>query len=112
MTTVVIAGITLIDSDAVVVAAVSLLGFALFAVRPVVHSWLMDLTPPNLSGSATSVLFGTQSLLSALVPPIGGLLADHYGLTSVFYLLAGTMLAANLMIFALPGSRPAELRAH
>jgi len=102
VTTVVIASITLIDSDVLLVAAVSLLGFALFAVRPVVHSWMMDLVPPNLSGSATSLLFGTQSLLSAAVPPIGGMIADAHGLPAVFYFLAGAMLMANFLVYLLP----------
>jgi len=102
VTTVMIASITLIDSDVLLVAAVSLLGFALFAVRPVVHSWMMDLVPPNLSGSATSLLFGTQSLLSAAVPPIGGMIADAHGLPAVFYFLAGAMLVANFLVYLLP----------
>lgn len=102
VTTVVIASITLIDSDVLLVAAVSVLGFALFAVRPVVHSWMMDLVPPNLSGSATSLLFGTQSLLSAAVPPIGGMIADAHGLPAVFYFLAGAMLVANILVYLLP----------
>lgn len=102
VTTVVIASITLIDSDVLLVAAVSVLGFALFAVRPVVHSWMMDLVPPNLSGSATSLLFGTQSLLSAAVPPIGGMIADAHGLPAVFYFLAGAMLVANFLVYLLP----------
>ena len=84
------------------VATISVLGFALFAVRPVIHSWMMDLVPASLSGSATSLLFGTQALLSATVPPIGGLIADAYGLSAVFYLLAGTMLVANFLVFLLP----------
>jgi MFS family permease len=102
VTTVVIAAITLIQNDLVLVATVSVLGFALFAVRPVIHSWMMDLVPASLSGSATSLLFGTQALLSAAVPPIGGLIADAYGLSAVFYLLAGTMLVANFLVFLLP----------
>ena len=102
VTTIVIAAITLIHNDIVLVAAVSVLGFALFAVRPVVHSWMMDLAPSSLSGSATSLLFGTQALLSAAVPPIGGLIADAYGLSAVFYLLAATMLVANLIVYRLP----------
>ena len=102
VTTVVIAAITLIHNDLILVAAVSMLGFALFAVRPVVHSWMMDVTPASLSGSATSLLFGTQSLLSALVPPVGGLIADSYGLSAVFYFLAATMLVANLLVYLLP----------
>lgn len=102
VTTVVIASIAFIDNDVLLVAAVSILGFALFAVRPVIHSWMMDLVPPNLSGSATSLLFGTQSLLSAAVPPIGGAIADAYGLPTVFYFLAGAMLVANFLVYLLP----------
>ena len=102
VTTIVIAAITLIQNDVVLVATVSVLGFALFAVRPVIHSWMMDLVPASLSGSATSLLFGTQALLSAAVPPIGGLIADAYGLSAVFYLLAGTMLVANFLVYLLP----------
>ena len=102
VTTVVIAAIALIQNDVTLVIAVSVLGFALFAVRPVIHSWMMDLVPSSLSGSATSLLFGTQSLLSAAVPPIGGLIADAYGLSAVFYFLAGTMLVANFLVYLLP----------
>jgi len=102
VTTIVIAIITLIQNYVVLVATISVLGFALFAVRPVVHSWMMDLVPASLSGSATSLLFGTQALLSAAVPPIGGLIADAYGLSAVFYLLAGTMLVANFLVYLLP----------
>jgi MFS family permease len=102
VTTIVIASITLIQNDVTLVVAVSVLGFALFAVRPVVHSWMMDLVPASLSGSATSLMFGTQALLSAAVPPIGGLIADAYGLSAVFYLLAGTMLVANFLVYLLP----------
>jgi MFS family permease len=105
-TTLVIAGLTLIDNDTLFIAGVSLLGFALFAVRPVIHSWLMDLTPANLSGSAISVMFGTQAGLSALVPTVGGIIADIWGLTVVFYLLAAIMLVANVMVYLLPGHRP------
>ncbi len=102
ITTIVIAAITLIQNDIVLIGAVSVLGFALFAVRPVVHSWMMDLAPASLSGSATSLLFGTQALLSALVPPVGGLIADTHGLPAVFYFLAATMLVANLLVYLLP----------
>ncbi len=108
-TTLVIAGLTLINNDTLFIAGVSLLGFALFAVRPVIHSWLMDLTPPNLSGSAISVMFGTQASLSALVPAVGGIVADIWGLTVVFYMLAAIMLVANVMVYLLPGHRsPAD----
>ena len=100
--TALIAMLTFIDSETLFIAGVSVLGFAMFAMRPVIHSWLLDLTPPRLGGSATSLLFGAQAGLSTLTPAIGGLVADTWGLTSVFYFLAGTMLVANILVFLLP----------
>jgi hypothetical protein len=32
----------------------------------------------------------------------GGVLADHYGLSIVFYFLAGTIVIANLFVFFTP----------
>lgn len=102
VTTMAIALLTLIDHELVLVAGIAVLGFGLYAVRPVMHSWMMDVTPDELGGSATSLMFGTQSLLSMLVPPLGGVLADQYGLTAVFYGLAVTILIANLLVLAVP----------
>jgi MFS family permease len=101
VTTVVIALLTFVDNPLLYVAGVSLLGFALFAVRPVVHGWMMDLAPPAMAGSATSLMFGSQSMFSVVMPVVGGLVADHYGLASVFYLLAASMLVANAVVYFL-----------
>jgi len=101
-TTVLIVGLTFVTDLTVFVVAVSVLGFVLYAVRPVIHSWMMDLAPSDLRGSATSLLFGTQSALSVLIPIIGGWVADTYGLSQVFYLIAGIMLLANLAVVFLP----------
>jgi MFS family permease len=103
-TTVVIFTLALIDSQTIFVIGVAILGFCLYAIRPVVHSWLMDTVPPHLGGSATSVMFGTQSILSTLTPIIGGFIADVYGLVYVFYFLAVLMLISNLIIIVLPKS--------
>ncbi len=104
-TTIIIAGLTFVDSAVVYVTAVSVLGFVLYAVRPVIHSWMMDMAPPEVRGSATSLLFGTQAGLSVLMPLIGGAVADTYGLTEVFYVIAAIMFAANFVVFLLPHSR-------
>ena len=111
VSSVVIAVLTLIGSEALFVAAVAVLGFALFAVRPVIHSWLMDLTPGHLAGTATSLLFGMQSALSVLVPTVGGIIADSWGLSAVFYLLAGIMLLANGLVYLLSHHETAATRA-
>ncbi len=109
-TTIAIIGITFVSNDILFIVGVSVLGFVLFAVRPVMQGWMMDLTPPNLGGSATSVMFGMQALFGAAVPVLGGIVADTWGLIEVFYMLAGFMLLANVMMFTLRGD-DAEARS-
>ena len=106
--TVVVASLVLIGNTEVFVAGISVLGFVLFAVRPVIHSWMMDLTPPNLGGSATSLMFGSQAILATTAPIVGGMIADTWGLVSVFYFLAGGLLTANLALVLLPLSAKTE----
>ena len=48
VSTVTVVALTLIGSDLIFIAGVAVLGFALYAVRPVVHSWMMDPTPHEL----------------------------------------------------------------
>jgi MFS family permease len=101
-TTVIIVALPLIPNATAFVVAVAVLGFVLYAVRPVIHSWMMDLAPAEIGASATSLLFGTQAALSVLMPLIGGAVADAYGLVEVFYVIAAIMLVANLMVVLLP----------
>lgn len=105
VSTIAIAVLTLLGDELSFIAGVSVLGFALYAIRPVVHSWMMDLTPSNLGGSATSLMFGAQTGLSILAPVVGGIVADAYGLVVTFYVLAGTMLITNLLAWRLPDAK-------
>lgn len=107
-TTAIIIGLTFVESQVVFVAGIAFLGFFLYAVRPVMHSWMMDLAPANMGGSATSLMFGCQSLATIPVPVIGGLIADNYGLLPVFYCLAGSMLVANILTLLVPKPPAAE----
>jgi MFS family permease len=109
-TTVAIIAITFISNDILFIVGISILGFVLFAVRPVMQGWMMDLTPPSLGGSATSVMFGVQALFGAAVPVLGGIVADTWGLVEVFYMLAGFMVVANVLMFTLRGD-DAEARS-
>ncbi len=100
--TVMIVGLTLVSGMTLFILAVTLLGLVLFAVRPVIHSWAMDLAPEAMGGSVISLLFGSQSAASALVPLAGGLIADRWGLASVFYVFAATTLISNVIGYFLP----------
>jgi MFS family permease len=101
-TTAIIAGLTFVTSIPLYVAGVAFLGFFMYALRPVIHGWMMDLAPKELGGSVTSLVFGTQSGLAALMPVIGGALADRFGLIAVFYFLAASVLAANILTLFVP----------
>ena len=87
---------------------VAFLGFFLFAVRSVLQAWLLDATPPSMGGTSIGILFGMQALGSAVGPALAGKLADHFGLITVFYFLAGTIVIANMFIFFTPASAPDE----
>jgi MFS family permease len=107
-TTILVFALPFIGNTTIFVIAVAILGFFMYAVRPVIHSWMMDRAPSHLAASLTSTLFGTQSLLSMIGPVIGGWLADRYGLGSVFYFLAGLVLIANLFALAVPRSEKGD----
>lgn len=104
LTSAMILVLTFVGDPTVYVAGISLMGFFLFAIRPVVQGWMMDLVPSEFAGSATSLMFGVQSILGAFTPVIGGLVADRYGLVAVFYMLAAIMLLANVFVVMLPRS--------
>jgi sugar phosphate permease len=70
------------------------------------HSWLMDITPPEMGGSATGLMFSTQYVFAMFMSLGGGILADLYGLIAVFYLLAGSMLLANIAVALMPKDIP------
>jgi MFS family permease len=84
------------------VLLVAVLGFFLFAVRAVLQAWLLDATPPGLDGSAIGLMFGAQAVGAAAGPVCAGILADHFGIMSAFYFLAGTIILANLVVFFTP----------
>jgi len=107
-TTILVLALGFVTDPTIFVAAISVLGFCMYAMRPVIHSWLMDRTPPALAATMTSAMFGTQSVLTALAPPIGGLIADLWGLAAVFYFLAACVLVANAIALAVPRSETGD----
>ncbi len=84
------------------VAAMALIGFFLFALRPVMQAWTMDMVPKEMGGTAVGLMFGSQSLFAAVSPAVGGVLADSYGLMATFYFIAATILVGNVIIMLVP----------
>ncbi len=107
MTAVVLVFMALAGKSLAFVFFVAVLGFFLYAIRPVLQAWLLETTPRNMGGTSIGVLFGAQALGSSVGPLLGGLVADGYGLTATFAFLAGTIVAANLFILFMPKTEPA-----
>ena len=105
LSTLVISGLAVAGNQLLFVSGISILGFVLYGIRPVVHSWALDLTSKSMGGTVTSLVFGVQSLFSIGVPVLSGVVADQFGLQSVFWLLAALILISNLIAFFLKDSQ-------
>jgi MFS family permease len=84
------------------IAFVAILGFFLYAIRPVMQAWLLESTPKNMGGTSIGILFGAQAAGSSIAPLLGGMIADRWGLPATFWFLALTIVIANLFIVAMP----------
>jgi MFS transporter, FSR family, fosmidomycin resistance protein len=102
MTAVIIIAMVVAGRTVGFVALIALLGFFLYAMRPVLQAWLLEMTPKNMGGTSIGVLFATQSLGAAAGPLIGGLIADRYGLLATFSFLAVTIIIANVFVLLMP----------
>lgn len=93
------------------VALIAFLGFFLFAIRAVLQAWVLDAAPKNMGGSAIGFLFATQAIGGAIGPFASGILADTYGIVTVFYFLAFTIVIANLFVFFTPENEQPKAQA-
>ena len=105
MTFVVLLAMAFAGKSHAFVLLIAVLGFFLYAVRAVLQAWMLDSAPKNMGGTAIGVLFGVQSLGSAIAPGLGGLIADQYGLIMAFYFMAVTIIIANVFVFLTPAPK-------
>jgi MFS family permease len=108
MTAIVLVSMALAGKSQWFVGFIAVLGFFLYAIRPVLQAWLLESTPKNMGGTSIGILFGAQALGASIAPLVGGLVADRYGLTMTFWFLAGTIVFANLFILLMPAHEPAK----
>jgi MFS family permease len=102
MTAVVLVLMALAGRSQAFIAFIAVLGFFLYAIRPVMQAWLLETTPKNMGGTSIGILFGAQAAGSAIAPLLGGMIADRFGLMATFWFLAFTIVVANLFILAMP----------
>jgi MFS transporter, FSR family, fosmidomycin resistance protein len=102
MTAVVIVLMAMAGRSPWAIVLIALLGFFMYATRPVIQAWSLEAAPAALGGTVVGIMFGVQAMGSAISPWAGGLIADAYDLTATFYFLAGMIVAANVLVMFVP----------
>ncbi|MGH8633233.1 MAG: MFS transporter [Burkholderiales bacterium] len=102
LTSVMIVFMALAGKSVTFVIFIALVGFFLYAMRPVLQAWAVEATPRELAGSGVGLQFGIQHIGASIAPALFGMIADAYDLYTAFYFLAGTILFANVLIVFMP----------
>jgi len=84
---------------------VALVGFFLYAMRPVLQAWAVESTPKHLAGSGVGLQFGITAVGASISPALFGIIADAWDIHTAFYFLAGTIIASNVLVFFMPGGK-------
>ena len=102
LTAVMIVGMALAGKSVWFVLFIALVGFFLYAMRPVLQAWAVEATPKKLAGTGVGLQFGIQHVGASIAPAIFGMIADAFDIYTGFYFLAGTIAFANLLVFFMP----------
>jgi len=94
-----------LDLGSAFVIALALVGFFIYSMRPAIFRWAIGLVPRQYEGTTVGALFTTQAMFSTLMPLVGGILADRFGLIFVFYVIAAGLVVANLITLMVPDLR-------
>jgi len=111
LTGVTILGMALAGRSALFIFFVALVGFFLYAMRPVLQAWAVECTPRHLAGSGVGLQFGITAIGASISPAIFGMIADAYDIYTGFLFLAGTIVLANFLIFFMPNGQQAKVQA-
>ena len=102
LTGVTIIGMVFAGQSFLFILFVALVGFFLYAMRPVMQAWAVENTPKRLAGTGVGLQFTILSIGGSIGPALFGLIADTWNVYMAFYFLAGTIIAANLLVFFVP----------
>jgi len=102
LTGVMIVAMALAGKSSWFVVFIALVGFFLYAMRPVLQAWAVESTPKHLAGTGVGLQFGIQAVGASIAPTVFGMIADAYDIYTGFFFLAGTIIFANLLVFFMP----------
>jgi sugar phosphate permease len=110
LTGVTIVGMALAGKSILFVAFIALVGFFLYAMRPVLQAWAIEATPKHLAGTGVGLQFGITAIGASVAPATFGMIADAFDIYTAFYFLAGTIISANFLVFFMPNGAPAHAK--
>ena len=99
----------LISSNILIILLSAVIGFAIYAGRPVVQGWALDIAPSKTSGSVISLLFMMQVGSAALFAIIAGIIADRYGLAIIFIILSAVCIITLVIASLIPASKTIKI---
>jgi len=99
----------LISSNILIILLSAVIGFAIYAGRPVVQGWALDIAPSKTSGSVISLLFMMQVGSAALFAMIAGIIADRYGLAIIFIILSAVCIITLVVASLIPSSKTIKI---
>jgi sugar phosphate permease len=102
LTGVTIIGMVFAGQSFAFILFVALTGFFLYAMRPVMQAWAVENTPKHLAGTGVGLQFTILSIGGSIAPATFGVIADTWNVYAAFYFLAGTIIAANLLVLLVP----------
>jgi MFS family permease len=108
LTGVMIVAMALAGKSLLFVVFIALVGFFLYAMRPVMQAWAVESTPKHLAGSGVGLQFGITAVGASISPALFGIIADAYDIHTAFFFLAGTIIASNVLIFFMPNEAAAK----
>jgi len=111
LTCVMIVFMALAGKSVLFVVFIALVGFFLYAMRPVLQAWAVEATPRDLAGSGVGLQFGIQHIGASIAPTVFGLIADASDIYTAFYFLAATILFANVLIVFMPADAAKQAKA-
>ncbi len=100
-----IIGMVLAGQSFAFIVFVALVGFFLYAMRPVMQAWAVENTPRRLAGTGVGLQFTILAIGGSIAPATFGIIADTWSVYAAFYFLAGTIILANLLVMLVPPAR-------
>ncbi len=102
LTGVTIIGMVFAGQSLAFIVFVALVGFFLYAMRPVMQAWAVEHTPKRLAGTGVGLQFTILAIGASIAPAAFGIIADTWSVYAAFYFLAGIIIAANLLVMLVP----------